>query len=67
MRKTINATEGHILTNGQVYGRTIYLAEGVDENTFYEIAEEELEAIQAEAEAEDYERALQRFGVNANE
>lgn len=67
MRKTINATEGHILTNGQVYGRTIHLAEGVDESAFYEITEAELESIQAEAEAEDYERALQRFGVIVNE
>ena len=67
MRKVIEATEGHILTNGEIYGRTIYLAEGVDESSFYEITEAELESIQAEAEAEDYERALQRFGVIANE
>lgn len=64
MRKVLKATEGHILTNGKVYGRTIYLAEGMDESAFYEITEEELEAIQAEAEAEDYKEALARFGVN---
>ena len=67
MRKVIEAFEGKYLTNGEAYGRTIYLAEGVDESAFYEITEEELEAIQAEAEAEDYERALQRFGVMVNE
>lgn len=41
MRKVLKATEGHILTNGKVYGRTIYLAEGVDESAFYEITEKE--------------------------
>jgi hypothetical protein len=63
MRKTINATEGHILTNGEVYGRTIYLAEGVDESAFFGIDESELEELQAEAEIEDYKEALARFGV----
>lgn len=40
-RRTIYATEGHILTNGTIYGRTIFLAEGVDETEFYEITDEE--------------------------
>lgn len=67
MRKVIEAPEGKYLTNGETYGRTIYLAEGVEESAFYEITEEELKTIQAEAEAEDYKEALARFGVIANE
>ena len=54
MRKTIKATEGHILTNGKVYGSLIHLAEGTDESAFYEITREEYAAIMA-AEASTYE------------
>jgi hypothetical protein len=64
MRKVIEASEGKIFTNGEVYGKTIYLAEGMDESSFYEITEEELEAIQAEADTEDYKEALQKLGVD---
>lgn len=64
MRKILKAPEGKYLTDGEIYGKTIYLAEGVDESTFYEIDESELEAIQAEAEAEDYKEALQKLGVD---
>lgn len=46
MRKIIEAAEGHILTNGEVYGRTIYLAEGKTEEGFYEITSEEYGALQ---------------------
>ncbi len=45
MRKTITASEGHILTDGTVYGKTIHLAEGMDDSAFYEITREEYEAI----------------------
>ena len=41
MRKTITASDGHILTNGEIYGTTVFLADGVDASTFYEITEEE--------------------------
>lgn len=44
------AAEGKILTNGEVYGSTIYLAEGADASAYYEISTEEYEAIQAEGE-----------------
>ena len=66
MRKIIEATEGHILTNGEVYGRTIYLAEGENGDDFYEITEAEYEALQEseEATAEDYQSALRQLGVN---
>ena len=43
MRKIIKASEGYILTNGEVYGRTIYLAEGEDDSAFYEITDKEYE------------------------
>jgi len=45
MRKSIKANDGMILTNGEIYGSQIFLAEGVDESAFYEITEEEYEKI----------------------
>jgi hypothetical protein len=42
-RTVIYADEGKILTNGEVYGKQIFLAEGVSEDSFYEITEEEYE------------------------
>ena len=42
-RKILKATDGRILTNGMIYGKVIYLAEGVDEKEFYEISVEEYE------------------------
>lgn len=50
-RRILIAHEGMILTNGEVYGTQIFLAEGVDASAFYEITREEYEAIMA-AEAE---------------
>ena len=66
MRKVIEATEGHILTNGEVFGRTIYLAEGENGDDFYEITDEEYNEIQEseEATAEDYQSALRQLGVS---
>lgn len=49
-RIMLTASEGMILTDGETYGTTIYLAEGADENAYYEITEEEFNAMQ-EAEA----------------
>lgn len=37
----LNANEGMILTNGSTYGRTIYLAQGISAESYYEITEEE--------------------------
>lgn len=66
MRKVIEATDGHILTNGEVYGRTIYLAEGESGDDFHEISVEEYEALQEaeEADVDDYQAALSRLGVS---
>ena len=48
MRKIIKATQGHILTNGEVFGTTIYLAEGETGEDFYEITLDEYQRIQEE-------------------
>lgn len=51
-RKILYAAEGKVLTDGEVYGKIIYLAEGVSEDSFYEITEEEYaEILKAEEEA----------------
>ena len=52
MRTSIKAREGHILTNGEIYGSDIFLAEGVSEDDFHEITIEEYNRI-LEAEAEE--------------
>ena len=44
-RKIIYADEGKILTDGEIYGRQIFLAEDVSEADFHEITEAEYEAI----------------------
>ena len=72
MRKVIKASEGHILTNGEVYGTKIYLTEGVNADDYHEItleeynnlmeAESEIES--EEATEEDYQNALKRLGVD---
>ena len=41
MRERIKASEGKILTNGEIYGTEIFLAEGADKSAFYEITQEE--------------------------
>ena len=65
MSKTINASEGMILTDGTTYGTTIYLGEGVDASSFYEITLAEYEAMfeGEEATEADYIAALGEFGV----
>ena len=65
MRKVIEATEGHILTNGEIYGSTIYLAESESGEDFHEITVEEYNSLtEEEATVEDYQEALRRLGVN---
>ena len=62
-RKILKASEGMVLTNGEIYGSEIYLAEGVDASSFYEIPEDDIENL-GEATPEDYEEALARMGVD---
>ena len=48
MRTSIKAKEGYILTNGEIYGSEIFLAEGMREEDFREITREEYEEKLAE-------------------
>ena len=65
-----------ILTNGEIYGSEIYLAEGMDASSFREITTEEYENIMKteelpmemrpnpdDATIEDYQEALKKLGV----
>ena len=49
-RHKLIASEGMILTNGEVYGSEIFLAEGVTADDFHEITIAEYEQILAEQE-----------------
>ena len=44
-RIKLTASEGMILTNGEIYGKELFLATGIDESRFYEITEEEYNKI----------------------
>ena len=44
-RKVLYADEGMVLTNGETYGRIVYLAEGADESSYVEITEERYQEI----------------------
>ena len=70
------ANEGMILTNGTIYGRQIILADGMDSTIFYEITEEEYNALIEEnnemvevdngfnqVSEDDYQNALRDMGV----
>lgn len=48
----IKAEKGKILTDGNIYGRTIYLAKNRSPEEFHEITEAEYEEIQKQNEAE---------------
>ena len=50
-RIKLTASEGHILTDGENFGRVVYLASGDEGEKWYEITEGEYEAKMAEREA----------------
>lgn len=51
-RTIIYADEGKILTNGEIYGKQIYLADGMSSESFHEITEAEYEEIMRENDPE---------------
>ena len=53
-RTKIIASEGMILTNGEIYGSEIFLAEGSTAKDFHEITRAEYEQILAEQETENH-------------
>jgi hypothetical protein len=55
MRISIKALDGMILTNGEIYGTEIFLADGVSSSDFYQITLEEYNEIMKK-EAEESER-----------
>ena len=65
MKEVIEASNGMILTNGEIFGRGISLPKGFSREDFYEITEEEYDSIQSSEEAgiEDYREALDKLGV----
>ncbi len=46
MHETIIATDGHVFTNGEIYGKIIHLAEGMNGDDFHEITVDEYNEIQ---------------------
>ena len=44
-RTVLQAEEGKVYTNGEIYGKIIYLADGASKDSFYQITEEEYNAI----------------------
>ena len=53
----LKSDNGKILTDGTIYGRTIYLAKGRTADEFHEITESEYEEVQKQNEP-DTEEAL---------
>lgn len=43
MREILRARDGYVYTNGEIYGKLIFLAIGEDKNNYYEITVEEFQ------------------------
>lgn len=52
MRDYMEARDGFMLTNGEIYGKRIYLADSMNKEDFYEITTAEYEKI-SEAALQD--------------
>ena len=50
-RVILYADEGKVLTDGEIYGKQIFLADGAKQNSFIEITEEEYNKKLEEMEA----------------
>lgn len=55
---TLTASEGHMLTDGENYGRIVYLASGDNGEKWYEITEKEYNKIMKKKEAEALENSV---------
>lgn len=44
-RTVLYADDGYVLTNGEIYGKTLFLADSTSAIDFYEITEEEYQAV----------------------
>ena len=53
IRTVLYADEGMVLTDGKIYGKQVFLAEGMDEARFCEITEEEYIQILKDIEPEE--------------
>ena len=51
-RTIIYAEDGHVLTDGEIFGKQIFLAEGVSAEDFHEITDEEYHQILNKQRAE---------------
>lgn len=51
--KKLTASDGHILTNGEAYGKEVYLGVTDKAENWHEITDAEYEAILAEKEKEE--------------
>lgn len=56
-RIKLTASEGHMLTDGENYGRIVYLASGDEGEKWYEITEKEYNKIIKKKEAETLENS----------
>lgn len=66
VKNKLTASEGMTLTDGEAFGKTVYLASGADASRWYEITDAEAEVLKRdleEAAAADYESALEDLGV----
>lgn len=52
-RIKLTASEGHMLTDGENYGRIVYLAQGDEGDKWYEITEAEYDNISKQEDLEN--------------
>lgn len=60
------ASDGMTITDGEAFGKMVYLASGADVSGWYEVTDAEAEVRKRdleEVQAEDYESALSEMGV----